>query len=157
MRIDHARTETDQYLDGQLLVAMPGMVDENFARTVVYLCAHSEEGAMGIVINKPALDLHFTDLLVQLDIIGDDEAIQLPSSAENIEVLRGGPVEMGRGFVLHTPDFSIDNSTLAMNNGICLTATIDILRAIAAGDGPQRALLALGYAGWSPGQLEGEI
>lgn len=157
MRSDHARTHTNQYLDGQLLVAMPGMVDENFARTVVYLCAHSEEGAMGIIINKPATDLHFSDLLVQLDIVSEDEAIQLPIRAEQVEVLRGGPVEMGRGFVLHTPEFIIENATLSMRNGICLTATVDILRAIAAGEGPQQALLALGYAGWSPGQLEGEI
>ncbi|MGI6244834.1 MAG: YqgE/AlgH family protein [Pseudochelatococcus sp.] len=154
---DNASTIQSQYLDGQFLVAMPGMLDERFARTVIYLCAHSEEGAMGLVVNKPAIDLRFADLLVQLDIVGEDEAIRLPSRAENIEVLRGGPVEAGRGFVLHTPDFMIDNSTLAMSNGICLTATIDILRAIAAGEGPESALLALGYAGWSPGQLESEI
>lgn len=157
MRSDHARTPQNQYLDGQLLVAMPGMADENFARTVVYLCAHSEEGAMGIVINKPAVDLHFSELLIQLDLVGDNESIRLPPQAEQVEVLRGGPVEMGRGFVLHTPEFIVDNATLSMDNGICLTATIDILRAIAAGEGPQKALLALGYAGWSPGQLESEI
>ncbi|MFD2249036.1 putative transcriptional regulator [Pseudochelatococcus lubricantis] len=157
MRLDRDQTTAHHYLDGQFLVAMPGMMDERFARTVIYLCAHSEEGAMGLVINKPAVDLRFADLLVQLDIVGEDEAIRLPSRAENIEVLRGGPVEAGRGFVLHTADFVIDNSTLAMHNGVCLTATVDILRAIAAGGGPKNALLALGYAGWSPGQLESEI
>ncbi|MFC0217289.1 YqgE/AlgH family protein [Pseudochelatococcus lubricantis] len=157
MRHDRDQTTAHHYLDGQFLVAMPGMMDERFARTVIYLCAHSEEGAMGLVINKPAVDLRFADLLVQLDIVGEDEAIRLPSRAENIEVLRGGPVEAGRGFVLHTADFVIDNSTLAMHNGVCLTATVDILRAIAAGGGPKNALLALGYAGWSPGQLESEI
>lgn len=153
----HEHTDSDQYLDGQLLVAMPGMADDNFSRTVIYLCAHSEDGAMGIVINKRALDLQFADLLVQLDIIGAEEAIRLPSHIGNVDVLRGGPVEAGRGFVLHTPDFVVDNSTLSMNNGICLTATIDILRAMATGQGPASALFALGYAGWAAGQLENEI
>lgn len=153
----HAHTGSDQYLDGQLLVAMPGMADDNFARTVVYLCAHSEDGAMGIVINKRAVDLQFSELLVQLDIIEPEEAIRLPAHIGDVDVLRGGPVEAGRGFVLHTPDFTVNNSTLSMNNGVCLTATVDILRAMAAGDGPESALFALGYAGWAPGQLETEI
>jgi putative transcriptional regulator len=159
MRIKRAKAEKDaaSYLDGQLLVAMPGMPDERFARTVIYLCAHSEEGAMGIVVNKPAPDLNFPDLLVQLDIIPAAEVIRLPRRAGNVRVLRGGPVETGRGFVLHTPDFFIDNSTLPIDESICLTATVDILRAIAKGEGPTNALLALGYAGWSAGQLETEI
>ncbi len=157
MRRGHAHTGSDQYLDGQLLVAMPGMADDNFARTVVYLCAHSEDGAMGIVINKRAIDLQFSELLVQLDIIEAEEAIRLPARIGDVDVLRGGPVEAGRGFVLHTPDFTVDNSTLSMNNGVCLTATVDILRAMAAGEGPESALFALGYAGWAPGQLESEI
>lgn len=157
MHRGHVHTGSEQFLDGQLLVAMPGMVDDNFARTVVYLCAHSEDGAMGIVINRPAPDLEFSDLLVQLDIIGAEEAIRLPPRIGNVEVLRGGPVESGRGFVLHTPDFTVNNSTLSMHNGVCLTATIDILRAIAAGNGPASALFALGYAGWAAGQLENEI
>lgn len=157
MHFGHAETDSDQYLDGQLLVAMPGMVDDNFARTVIYLCAHSEDGAMGIVINRQATEIEFPDLLLQLNIVGEEEAAHLPVEIANIDVLRGGPVEGGRGFVLHTPDFSVDNSTLSMNNGICLTATIDILRAIAGGTGPSRKLFALGYAGWAPGQLENEI
>ncbi|MDB5596588.1 MAG: uncharacterized protein JWM36_3549 [Hyphomicrobiales bacterium] len=145
------------YLDGQLLVAMPGMSDSRFARSVVYVCAHSPDGAMGIVVNQRARKVSFSDLLVQLDVIGPEEAIRLPSRAGAIQVLKGGPVETGRGFVLHSADFFIDNSTLPINEGISLTATVDILRAIARGDGPDQAMLALGYAGWSPGQLEEEI
>ena len=145
------------YLDGQMLVAMPGMADQRFQRTVIYVCAHSAEGAMGIVINKPAADLSFPDLLVQLDVIPDADAIRLPTRFERMRVLIGGPVEASRGFVLHTPDFFIDQSTLPIDEGVCLTATIDILRAIAKGTGPENAVLALGYAGWSAGQLETEI
>lgn len=145
------------FLDGQLLVAMPGMPDERFARTVIYICAHSEEGAMGLVVNRPAPKVNFSELLVQLEVIGPDEAIRLPAQAGAIQVLKGGPVETGRGFVLHTDDFVIDNSTLAIDRGVCLTATIDILRAIAHGAGPGQALLALGYAGWGAGQLETEL
>lgn len=145
------------FLDGQMLVAMPGMRDERFARAVIYLCAHSAEGAMGIVVNQPAPHIKFSDLLVQLDVIPQDERIHLPDSAGGVRVLRGGPVETGRGFVLHSSDFFIQDSTLPIDEGICLTATLDILKAIAAGDGPHNALLALGYAGWAPGQLENEI
>ena len=157
-KIRPASRATDTgYLDGQMLVAMPTMGDDRFARTVIYLCAHSAEGAMGIVLNKPAADLSFPDLLVQLDIIPAGNAIRLPREAERMPVLMGGPVETSRGFVLHTPDFFIDQSTLPIDDEICLTATIDILRAIAHGNGPSNAVLALGYAGWSPGQLESEI
>jgi putative transcriptional regulator len=145
------------YLDGQLLVAMPAMQDERFARAVIYVCAHSSEGAMGIVINQPAPHIKFSDLLVQLEVIPAGERIELPPRAGEIRVLRGGPVETGRGFVLHTADFFIDNSTLPIDEGICLTATLDILKAIARGQGPANAVLALGYAGWAPGQLETEI
>ena len=145
------------FLDGQMLVAMPGMTDERFARTVIYLCAHSEEGAMGIVINRAAPKIKFPELLVQLDVIEKDQAIQLPTSAGSMQVLKGGPVETGRGFVLHSSDFFIENSTLAIDESISLTATIDILRAIADGSGPASALLALGYAGWQAGQLELEM
>lgn len=145
------------YLDGQMLVAMPTMSDERFQRTVIYVCAHSADGAMGIVLNKPAADLSFPDLLVQLDIIPDTGAILLPRRLEGMRVLMGGPVETSRGFVLHTPDFFIDESTLPIDEEVCLTATIDILRAIARGKGPESAVLALGYAGWSAGQLESEI
>jgi putative transcriptional regulator len=145
------------YLDGQMLVAMPGMGDERFSRTVIYICAHSPEGAMGIVVNKPAADLSMPDLLVQLDIIPETDLIRLPRRVGKMQVLMGGPVETSRGFVLHSPDFYIDQSTLPIDDGICLTATVDILRAIAKGEGPQSAVLALGYAGWSAGQLESEI
>jgi putative transcriptional regulator len=145
------------YLDGQMLIAMPAMSDERFARTLIYVCAHSSEGAMGIVVNKPAQNIKFPDLLVQLEVIPASERIQLPDRAEDIKVLKGGPVETGRGFVLHSADFFIENSTLPIDEGICLTATLDILKAIARGDGPKSAILALGYAGWSPGQLENEV
>lgn len=145
------------YLDGQVLVAMPTMEDDRFARTVIYVCAHSAEGAMGIVVNKPAPHISFPDLLVQLEVITEGEEIRLPERTGAIQVLRGGPVESGRGFVLHSADFTIEDSTLPIDDGICLTATLDILKAIARGDGPERALLALGYAGWAPGQLETEI
>jgi len=145
------------YLDGQMLIAMPAMSDERFDRSVIYVCAHSSEGAMGIVVNHPAQNVRFPDLLVQLEVIPETERIQLPDRAEDVKVLKGGPVETGRGFVLHSADFFIENSTLPIDDGICLTATIDILKAIARGDGPASAILALGYAGWAPGQLENEI
>jgi putative transcriptional regulator len=145
------------YLDGQLLVAMPAMQDERFARAVIYVCAHSSEGAMGIVINQPAPHINFPDLLVQLDVIPSNDLIELPVQADAVRVVRGGPVETQRGFVLHTADYFIENSTLAIDKGICLTATLDILKAIARGKGPASAVLALGYAGWAPGQLEKEI
>src|SRR3954471_7305687 len=145
------------YLDGQMLIAMPTMRDERFAHTVIYVCAHSTEGAMGIVVNQPASNINFPSLLVQLEVIPADEKIQLPQRAGAVKVLKGGPVETGRGFVLHTADFFIENSTLPIDEGICLTATLDILKAIARGDGPVSAVLALGYAGWAPGQLENEI
>lgn len=146
-----------KFLDGQFLIAMPGMPDDRFARSVIYLCAHSEEGAMGIIVNRPAERVDFPQLLVQLKVIGPDEAIRLPAEASSVPVLNGGPVDTSRGFVLHTNDFSIDNSTLPIGGGVSLTATIDILRAIAQGSGPGQALLALGYAGWSAGQLEAEM
>lgn len=145
------------YLDGQMLIAMPAMSDERFTRAVIYVCAHSTEGAMGIIVNQPAQNIKFPDLLVQLEVIPAAERIQLPGRAEDVKVLKGGPVETGRGFVLHSADFFIENSTLPIDEGICLTATLDILKAIAGGNGPASAILALGYAGWAPGQLEQEI
>src|ERR1700741_3416312 len=147
----------DGYLDGQLLIAMPVMGDPRFERSVIYLCAHSSEGAMGIIVNRPAGSIDFPELLVQLNIINKSEQIKLPGTAESMKVLRGGPVDTGRGFVLHSSDFYIANATLKIADGICLTATIDILKAIAKGEGPRHAILALGYAGWAPGQLEDEI
>jgi len=145
------------YLDGQMLIAMPGMRDERFARSVIYVCAHSSEGAMGIVVNQQAANVKFSDLLVQLEVIPDAEIIKLPPRAEEIIVLRGGPMDTQRGFVLHSSDFFIENSTLPIDEGICLTATLDILKAIARGKGPESAVLALGYAHWTPGQLENEF
>jgi len=145
------------YLDGRLLIAMPVMDDERFARSVIYLCAHSSEGAMGIVVNRAAGSIDFPELLVQLNIIDKGRQIRLPDAAENLKVLKGGPVETGRGFVLHSSDFFIKDATLPIDDGICLTATLDILKAIAGGTGPKQAILALGYAGWAPGQLENEI
>lgn len=145
------------FLDGQFLIAMPSMEDGRFAHTVVYVCAHSEEGAMGIILNQSASNLTFADLLQQLGIIEEGDPIRLPSPADRMLVHRGGPVETGRGFVLHTDDFFIESSTLPIDDGICLTATLEILKAIAEGRGPEQALLALGYAGWAPGQLESEI
>lgn len=158
MTFQASPTDTESsYLDGQLLVAMPGMTDERFLKAVIYVCAHSSEGAMGIVLNRPATNVNLPDLLVQLDIIPEAERIRLPQKVGQMQVLMGGPVETTRGFVLHSPDYHIAQSTLPIDAGVCLTATVDILRAIARGDGPQNAVLALGYAGWGAGQLELEI
>ncbi|NQV45610.1 MAG: YqgE/AlgH family protein [Rhodospirillales bacterium] len=146
---DSGDGDDDTYLTGQLLVAMPGIGDERFSKTVIYLCAHSEEGAMGLVINQEIDSLTFPDLLEQLGIEPDPVATQ-------IQVQFGGPVESGRGFVLHSPDY-VQDGTLVVDNSIALTATVDILRAIADGEGPRNTMLALGYAGWGPGQLDTEI
>jgi len=151
------KIEREGYLDGKLLIAMPAMNDERFARSVIYVCAHSSEGAMGIVVNQRAGNIKFPDLLVQLEVIPASERIELPTRAEDVKVLKGGPVETGRGFVLHSADYFKAESTLPIDESVCLTATIDILRDIAKGTGPDKALLALGYAGWAPGQLESEI
>jgi putative transcriptional regulator len=148
---------SEGYLEGQMLVAMPSMGDERFARTVVYMCAHSVEGAWGIVVNRRSRRLTFPDLLVQLDVIKQDAAIRLPQRASNVQVLRGGPVERGRGFMLHTADYSGDHSTIRLADSISVTATLDILKTIAQGEGPGQAVLALGYAGWAPGQLDQEL
>jgi putative transcriptional regulator len=157
MKISRKTVHGRGYLDGQMLIAMPAMNDERFSRAVIYVCAHSTEGAMGIIVNHPAANIKFPDLLVQLEVIPAAERIQLPTRAGDVRVLKGGPVETGRGFVLHSADFFIENSTLPIDEGICLTATLDILKAIARGNGPSNAILALGYAGWAPGQLEQEI
>jgi putative transcriptional regulator len=145
------------FLDGQMLIATPAMPDERFARSVIYMCAHSSEGAMGIIVNQPAAHISFPDLLVKLDVIPATDIIQVRSRASDVTVLKGGPVETERGFVLHSADFFIENSTLPIDEGVCLTATLDILKAIARGNGPASAILALGYAGWAPGQLETEL
>lgn len=142
--------ETEQgYLTGQLLIAMPTMRDPRFARTVIYLCAHNAEGAMGLVINRLIGSITFPDLLAQLGI--DNEKVD-----DEIRVHFGGPVESGRGFVLHSNDYERDG-TLQVNNTVGLTATVDILRDMARGAGPEQSILALGYAGWGPGQLDSEI
>ena len=145
------------FLDGQLLIAMPSMTDKRFARSVIYMCAHSTEGAMGLIINKRADNIRFPDLLQQLGVVGKDAEDTMPMSVCEKTVHVGGPVETGRGFVLHTPDYYRSASTLSVDNKVCLTATMDILKAMAHGKGPSRAMFALGYAGWAPGQLENEL
>jgi len=144
-------------LEGQFLIAMPSLREGPFARSVVYLCAHRDDGAMGLIINHRAEEIDFGQLLVQLGIVPGNQAIRLPPRAEAVRVLRGGPVEAGRGFVLHSPDYGSTDSTVKIDDDVCLTATIDVLRAIAHGTGPAQAVLALGYAGWASGQLESEI
>ena len=141
--------DTSGYLTGHVLVAMPQMEDPRFSRSVVYICAHTPDGAMGLVINKLVDSVTFPDLLEQLD---------LGSSTKNdgIHVHFGGPVETGRGFVLHSSDY-VQDATLVINDDVALTATVDILKAMADGNGPNSSLLALGYAGWAPGQLDLEI
>jgi putative transcriptional regulator len=136
-------------LIGNLLVAMPQMNDPRFERAVIYMCAHSAEGAMGLVVNKLFEQLSFPDLLDQLN-------IKTGPRTQQIRVHFGGPVESGRGFVLHSDDY-VREGTMLVNSGFALTATIDILRAIADGEGPRSSILALGYAGWGPGQLETEL
>lgn len=146
------------YLNGQLLIAMPSMTDPRFARSVIYMCAHSEDGAMGLIINQTAKNISFTDLLDRLEIYPDDTDDEEDfDDLPDVPIHVGGPVETGRGFVLHTADYFVKDTTLKIQNGICLTATLEILKAIASGYGPDQAILALGYAGWSPGQLESEI
>ena len=137
------------YFEGQLLAAMPQMTDRRFAQSVIYLCAHSADGAMGLVVNKLIDGITFPDLLQQLN-------IETTSPDEKIRVHFGGPVESGRGFVLHSDDY-VQESTLVIRDGVALTATVEVLRDIAEGNGPARSLLALGYAGWAPGQLDSEI
>ena len=137
------------FLDSKLLLAMPSMTDERFDRTVIYLCTHDQSGAMGLVINQQADALTFDELLTQL-------SIEVHPNTPDIPVHRGGPVEPGRGFVLHSADF-VQDSTLVVSETLALTATVDILSAMAEGKGPMHSLLALGYAGWGPGQLEDEI
>ena len=141
--------KNDPYLTGKLLVAMPGMQDPRFAKAVIYMCAHNSDGAMGLVINRLIDSLSFPDLLAQLGI----ESVGI---GDQIKIHFGGPVESSRGFVLHSPDYRRD-ATLVVDDSVALTATVDILKAIAAGGGPRYSLLALGYAGWGPGQLDDEI
>jgi len=137
-------------LTGNILIAMPGMEDPRFSQSVVYVCDHSDKGAMGLIVNKPAADLSFAELLEQLDIEQTDDS-------DSVDVFFGGPVETGRGFVLHSSEYQSDLRTLQVEDGIALTPTLDVLEDIAIGQGPRHVMMMLGYAGWGPGQLEGEI
>jgi putative transcriptional regulator len=136
-------------LSGQILIAMPSMQDPNFAHSVICLCAHSAEGAMGLVLNRGVQGITFDALLAQLK-------IEPAPPARRIRLIAGGPVDAGRGFVLHSTDWIIDSS-LRVTEEVALTASVDILKALAEGGGPRQGILALGYAGWAPGQLEDEI
>ncbi len=137
-------------LTGKLLIAMPGMGDPRFARSVIYMCAHSPEGSMGLIVNKPTPEVRFAELLDQL-------GIKPGPGLRDIRVHFGGPVEGGRGFVLHSADYAGGPATLHVDADVSLTATLDVLEEIAAGGGPASSMLALGYAGWGPGQIESEI
>ncbi|MGV8988273.1 MAG: YqgE/AlgH family protein [Cypionkella sp.] len=137
-------------LTGKLIVAMPAMGDTRFQRAVILICAHTTEGAMGLIINKPMTDISFSELLTQLK-------IQHADRGRDIRVHFGGPVERGRGFVLHSPDYSGGQATTTVGGTYGMTGTLDVLEALAKGEGPRQALLALGYSGWGPGQLEVEI
>src|ERR1700712_221937 len=137
------------YLTGQLLIAMPAMEDPRFSYSVIYVCAHSQEGAMGLVVNRPLAKPDFDQLLRQLE-------IDPVPPARRIRLCEGGPVDNGRGFVLHTTDWTGEGS-MDVDGTLALTASLDILKVIAGGGGPREGLLALGYAGWGPGQLDNEI
>jgi putative transcriptional regulator len=141
--------DLNPYFDGQLLIAMPGMADERFHKAVIYICAHNEDGAMGLILNQVLKGLSFPGLLEQL-------AIEEGAARDDVQIHCGGPVEAGRGFVLHSDEYQQD-ATLLVKDGVSLTATVDILKALARGDGPKKSLLALGYAGWGPLQLDDEI
>jgi len=143
-------------LCGKFLIAMPGMGDARFERTVIYICAHSSEGAMGFIINQIMEEPTIPDFLAQLDIISSEEHDGISDILTQSNLHAGGPVEPGRGFVLHSSEFE-SSTTMRVNDGIYLTATLEILRAIAIGKGPQKSMMALGYSGWSSGQLENEI
>ncbi len=143
-------------LEGQFLVAMPDMADERFAESVILLVGHGEEGAMGLVVNQELTNMRFADILDELDLGDPDAVIRLPDTIRERVVMRGGPVEQGRGFVLHSSDYH-SGSSYAVTEGICLTATLDVLKAMAFGPAPRSALFALGCCGWSAGQLEAEI
>jgi putative transcriptional regulator len=142
--------EGESFLEGKLLIALPGMSDPRFEKSVIFMCAHSVDGAMGIIVNKAVAGLSFQDLLRKLE-------LQVTPRTPNFPVLYGGPVETGRGFVLHSGDYESADATLPVSEDVSLTATLDILQAMGEGRGPRNAIFALGYAGWSPGQIENEI
>ncbi|MEM7271243.1 MAG: YqgE/AlgH family protein [Pseudomonadota bacterium] len=137
-------------LSGKMLIAMPSMGDPRFEKTLIYMCAHSDDGALGLVVNRQVEEVSQSDLFSQLEI---DPAPRIATRP----VHYGGPVETGRGFVLHSTDYHLDEATLEVDENVSMTATIDILKALASGDGPRNAMIALGYAGWGGGQLEGEL
>ncbi|MEO1065876.1 MAG: YqgE/AlgH family protein [Pseudomonadota bacterium] len=144
-------------LKGQVLIAMPGMEDSRFHRTVIYVCEHSTQGTMGLVLNRPMQNMSFVDVLQQVNVLDDEDGVLLASAARDVTVYKGGPVETGRGFVLHTGDYHIDQATHRISDDVSLTETLEVLRALARGRGPAQAFLALGYAGWTGGQLENEL
>ena len=144
-------------LKGQFLVAMPEMGDERFRDSVIYLVGHGEEGAMGLVVNQGHEDMRFADILAELKLGSPEEIIRLPEDVRERQVLRGGPVQKSRGFVLHSSDYFREDNSYPVSDDICLTATLDILRSIAFKNAPAEALFALGYCGWGSGQLESEI
>jgi putative transcriptional regulator len=146
---NHVPSTDDSFLTGQLLIAMPAMADPRFAQSVIYLCAHTTEGAMGLVLNRPIVKPTFDELLKQLQVV------PVPA-VRQVRLCAGGPVENARGFVLHTSDWTGDGS-LKVNDETALTASLDVLKVIAGGGGPRECVLALGYAGWGPGQLDQEI
>jgi len=150
-------SELGENFEGQFLIAMPSVAAGCFARSVILICAHSDDGAMGLIINLQAQDVAFTDLLAQLDIAYDGLEETVPSHIRNRRIHIGGPVSTSRGFILHTPDYFVSSSSVRINNNLCLTSTIDILRAISSDKGPQKSFMALGYSGWAPGQLENEF
>lgn len=150
MAKDNRSIEGANFLEGKLLIALPGMSDPRFEKSVIFMCAHSADGAMGLIVNKPIEGLAFHDLVKNLD-------IGVVTLADDKPVLFGGPVETGRGFVLHSSEYKSNDGTLPVTSEISLTATLDILRAIAEGRGPEKAAFTLGYAGWGPGQIENEI
>ena len=143
------------FLNDHFLIAMPGMGDDRFVRSVIYVCAHSDDGAMGFIINQPQA-IVFPEILVQLGVVREEEIIKLPVKTRDLMVRNGGPVDRSRGFVIHTDDVMV-GSSMPVSEDICLTATVDILRAIMGGNGPRKVLMTLGYSGWQSGQLEAEI
>lgn len=146
--MDHKNSITD--LTGKLLIAMPDMGDPRFEKSVVLICSHSSEGAMGLIVNKAVEDVSFAELIKQLE-------VPVSGQVKDVPIHFGGPVEMGRGFVLHSSDFPVADSSMKVPGGFRLTSTVDILEAMAKGEGPERAIMALGYSGWGPGQLESEL
>jgi putative transcriptional regulator len=144
------KIEGENFLEGKLLIALPGMSDPRFEKTVIFVCAHSLDGAMGLIINKPVQGLGFQQMITRL-------GLRITADTPDFPVLYGGPVETGRGFVLHSGDYESPDSTMPVSEDISLTGTLDILRAMAEARGPQKAIFALGYAGWGPGQIEDEI